>query len=82
MFDLSADAIFRQRVLDLSGNVTIKKAQPIADECDQNDDHDANADGDAGDYGVATRDKASSPARGRCLNAAIRLGVRRLAGVR
>ena len=80
MFDLGPDAIFRQRVLDLSGDVPIEEAQLIADECDQNDDDDPDTDGDAGEYGVATRDEASPPPRGRWLNA-IRLGARRLAGV-
>ena len=75
MFDLSTDAIFRQRVLDLSGNVPIEEAQLITDECDQNDDDDADTNGNAREYGVATRDEASSPARGRWLNAAIRLGL-------
>ena len=71
--DLCADAVFRKRILHLSGDVAVDEAQLISHEGDDNNDDDTQTDGDAGEYSVATRDEASAPAHWRWLNAVIRL---------
>ena len=62
-FDLCANTVFRKRILHLSGDVPIDEAQLISHEGDDNDDDAADNDGDAGQYGVATRDEASARPR-------------------
>jgi hypothetical protein len=88
--NLSANAVFRKRVLDLSRNVTIDVSQAVTQkhEHDQGDDTDGR--GNRSNHQIAAIEKPAAPALWRhgmstlgiTIGSSLRFGRQRLVGVR